>query len=118
MTSSTITRRYATLFALSALALAVAAPNAPASTGSSSPSQDLRSPDARDAAAGYDPEPVADAVPEPSGSGDGFDWVSGAIGAAAVGGLILLLFAFMNGRGVIAVSRREDGASAPGTRLP
>ena len=108
MTSSPITRRYAMLFALSALAIAVAAPNAPASTGPSSPSQDLRSPDARDAAAGYDPEPVADAVREPSGSGDGFDWVSAAIGAAAVGGLILLLVAFMNGRG--------DGVGRTGRR--
>ena len=115
MTNSSITRRYATLLALSALAVAVAAPNAPAFTGRSTPSQDqpsqslpsqdLRSPDTRDAADGYDPEPVAVAVPEPSGSGEGFDWVSAAIGAAAVGGLILLLVGFMNGRGGQGVGR-------------
>ena len=67
--------------------------------------QDLRSPDTRDVAIGYDPEPVAVAVPEPSGSGEGFDWVSAAIGAAAVGGLILLLVGFMNGRGGHGVGR-------------
>ena len=157
MTSSPITPRHATLFALSALAIAVAAPNAPAFTGPSTPSQDQpsqvaafagpalarharrrcragagaglggghagpASPDTRDVANGYDPkpvpvgttrtsarptratsrsaydpEPVAVAVPEPSG--EGFDWVSAAIGAAAIGGLILLLVGFMNGRG-------------------
>jgi hypothetical protein len=69
--------------------------------------QDLRSPDTRHVAIGYDPEPVAVAVPEPSGSGEGFDWVSAAIGAVAVGGLILLLVGFMNGRG-----GRAWGASA------
>ncbi len=161
MTRSSITRRYATLCALSALA--VAATNAPAFTGPSTQSQDqpsqvvgsqdlrspdtrdvaaaqepvsvarshdlrspdtrdaaaaqaqepvsvarshdLRSPDTRDAAIGHDPEPVAVAVAEPSGSGEGFDWVSAAIGAAAVGGLILLLLGFMNSRGGHGVGR-------------
>ena len=103
MTNSPITRRYATLLALSALAVA-GTPNAPAYTVPSAPSQDrpsqdLRSPDARDAAIGYDPEPVAVAVPEPSGSGERFDWVSAAIGGAAVGGLILLLCGLSIGRG-------------------
>jgi hypothetical protein len=159
MTSSPITRRYATLFALSALAVAVAAPNAPAVTGPSTPSQDLRSPDARDAAVaqaqepvsvgtqdlrspdtrdaasgydpkpvpvgttqdlrspdtrdvaiGYDPEPVAVAAPEPSGSGEGFDWVSAAIGAAAIGGLSLLRVGFMNGGGGHGVRIGRRGA--------
>jgi hypothetical protein len=50
-------------------------------------------------------EPAAVAVPEPSGSGEGFDWVSAALGAAAVGGLILLLVGFMNGRGGQGVGR-------------
>jgi hypothetical protein len=135
----TLTRRYATLFTVSALALA-GAPHAPAFTGPSTPSQDqpsqslpsqdlrspdardaatasgpspvavssghdLRSPDTRDAASGYDPKPVAVAVPKPSGSGEGFDWVSAAIGGAAVGGLILLLVGFMNGRGGHGVGR-------------
>ena len=138
MSSSPITRRYATLLALSALA--VAAPNTLASPGPSTPSedqpsqslawqdvrspdardaatgydpkpiplgttQDLRSPDVRDAAIGYDPEPVAVAVRAPSGSGEGFDWVSAAIGAAAVGGLILLLVGFMSGSGGQGVGR-------------
>ena len=153
MTNSPITRRCATLVALSALALA--APDAQSFTGPSTPSQDLRSPDARaaatasgpspdsvsrshdlrspdtrdaasgydpkpvpvgttqdlrspdtrDVAIGYDPEPVAVAVPEPSGSGEGFDWVSAAIGAAAVGGLILLLVGSMSGRGRHGVGR-------------
>jgi hypothetical protein len=55
--------------------------------------QDLRSPDTRDQAEGYNPalesQPVAD---EPSSPG-GFDWVSGAIGAAAAAGLSLVLMA-------------------------
>src|SRR5687767_5051961 len=64
MTSSPITRKCATLFALSALAVAITAPAAPAFTGPSTPSQqsqtsqDLRSPDTRDAATGYAPKPV------------------------------------------------------------
>lgn len=102
----TITRRCATLLALSALA--VAAPSAAAST----PPQDLRSPDTRDAASGYDPEPVA--VSEPSGSGRGFDWVSAAIGATAVSGLILLLAGFTNGGewdGMGRIRRRGGRAS-------
>jgi hypothetical protein len=140
MTRSPITRSYATFLALSALAVAVTATDAPAFTGPSmqwqdqpaqvvgsqdlgSPdtrdaaaaqaqepvsvarSHDLRSPDTRDAAIGYDPEPVAVAVPEPSGSGEGFDWVSAAIGAAAVGGLIRLLLGCMNSRGGHGVGR-------------
>jgi hypothetical protein len=55
--------------------------------------QDLRSPDTRDQAEGYNPalesQPVAD---EPSSPG-GFDWVSDAIGAAAAAGLSLVLMA-------------------------
>jgi hypothetical protein len=61
--------------------------------------QDLRSPDTRDRAVGYQPtvdsQPVVD---EPSAPG-GFDWVSAVIGAAAAGGLALVLMAvFGNGR--------------------
>lgn len=56
-------------------------------------SRDLRSPDVRDAAAGYDPQPV-DLPVTITGTGDGFDWVSAAIGGAVLGGLILLLVAF------------------------
>jgi hypothetical protein len=99
MTSSRSRRRCATLLALIALA---GAPSAAAS-----PSQDLRSPDARAAATGYDPEPVTVAAPEASDSGNGFDWISAAIGGAAVGGLILLLAGFSNGRGEHGVERRR-----------
>jgi hypothetical protein len=55
--------------------------------------QDLRAPDTRDQAEGYSPtlesQPVAD---EPSSPG-GFDWVSAAIGAVAAAGLSLMLMA-------------------------
>ena len=55
--------------------------------------QDLRSPDTRDQAEGYNPtlesQPVAD---EPSSPG-GFDWVSAAIGAVAAAGASLVLMA-------------------------
>ena len=56
-------------------------------------SSDLRSPDVRDAAAGYDPQPVNRTVTFTSPD-DGFDWLSAAIGGAVLGGLILLLVAF------------------------
>ena len=128
MSTSLITRTCATLITAGALAGAGFAPAASAMPAPSGPSQtpvgqDLRSPDTRDAASGYSPagvsEPVAVAqdlrspdtrdvasgydrqpVPEPigTGSGDGFDWVSGAIGAAVIGGLILLLLGFVGTR--------------------
>jgi hypothetical protein len=57
--------------------------------------QDLRSPDTRDAADGYapqvEPQPVADEPSEPSG----FDLVSAAIGAVAAGALSLMLMAIL-----------------------
>ena len=106
MTTSTTTRKSATLIAAAVMAAAAFAPSASATqdlrspdtrdaANGSSPSavQDLRSPDARDAAIGYAPQPVSEPVVT-GGSGDGFDWVSGAIGAAVVGGLILMLLAF------------------------
>ena len=59
--------------------------------------QDLRSPDTRDYANGYAPtleaEPVVD---EPTAPG-GFDWVSALIGAAAASGIALMLMAFFGG---------------------
>jgi hypothetical protein len=62
---------------------------------------DLRSPDTRDVANGYAPSVVS--VPVESSSSSGFDWLSAAIGAAAIGGLLLLLIAFrpthLGGRG-------------------
>jgi hypothetical protein len=70
-----------------------AAGDAPDSTA-----QDLRAPDTRDAAEGYsptlEPEPVAD---EPSSPG-GFDWVSAVIGAVAAGALSLVLMATLGMR--------------------
>jgi hypothetical protein len=62
-------------------------------------SHDLRSPDTRDVAIGYDPQPVAVDLRQPSRSGERFDWVTAAIGGAAVGGLILLLSGLSIGRG-------------------
>ena len=60
--------------------------------------QDLRSPDTRDQAEGYSPtlesQPVADKPSSPSG----FDWVSAAIGAVAAGGLSLVLMATLGMR--------------------
>ena len=59
--------------------------------------QDLRSPDTRDYANGYAPtfesQPVVDGPSTPSG----FDWVSALIGAAAATGIALLLMAFFGG---------------------
>jgi hypothetical protein len=59
--------------------------------------RDLRSPDARDAAEGYrpalEPQPPVD---EPS-SPDGFDWVSAAIGAAVGTGLLIALIVTVGG---------------------
>ena len=128
MTTSTTTRKSATLIAAAVIAAAAFAPSASAMPGlstelqsssvqdlrspdardaavGSSPAspvsepviQDLRSPDVRDAAIGYAPQPVSEPVVT-GGSGDGFDWVSGAIGAACIGGLILLLLAFTGTR--------------------
>ena len=63
------------------------------------PRQDLRSPDARDPADGYqpplEPQPAADEPSSPSG----FDWASAAIGAAAGTGLLLILLAAVAGSG-------------------
>jgi hypothetical protein len=59
--------------------------------------QDLRSPDTRDYANGYAPtldsQPVVDEPSTPSG----FDWVSALIGAAAASGIALMLMAFFGG---------------------
>jgi hypothetical protein len=67
--------------------------------GQGLPRQDLRSPDARDAADGYrptlEPQPAADQPSSPSG----FDWASAAIGAAAGTGLLLILLAAIAGSG-------------------
>ena len=72
------------------------------------PSQDLRSPDARDNAVGYSPslppEPVTASVSSPSG--DGFDWVSAALGAGAGA---LLLLALMGGVSVKRAHRPAGG---------
>jgi hypothetical protein len=137
MTTSLITRRRATLFATVAVACAAVAPAASAVTGPSTPTQasqsqdlrspdardaangyapasvevskatvDLRSPDARDAAVGYDPQPVSSPSPIVPDGGDGFDWVSAAIGAACVGGLILLVVG-LTGRGGFGGGRRH-----------
>jgi hypothetical protein len=62
-------------------------------------SQDLRSPDVRDVASGYSPAPASEPVSGTSSPADGgFDWVSAAIGVAAVGGVLILLFAAVGPR--------------------
>ena len=55
--------------------------------------QDLRSPDARDAARHYAPTVTESPITQPTG----FDWESGAIGAAAGTGLMVLALALAVG---------------------
>ncbi len=133
------TRTLATGLASAALALAAFAPTAtampelsgPAPSQQQAPAQDHRSPDARDAATrsarqsvpaqdhrSPDTRDVANGyaptyVPEPTTVGvpsDGFDWVSGAIGAAAIGGLILVLLAGIGTRRRFRHAPRPLGA--------
>ena len=66
---------------------------APGATPRSATGQDLRSPDARDGAEGYAPVLSEQPAPITAPSSEGFDWVSAAIGGAALGGLVILLFA-------------------------
>jgi hypothetical protein len=61
--------------------------------------QDLRSPDTRDAATGYGSTTAAQPVADASPASDGFDWTSAAIGAAAGAGLLLILIAAFAGTG-------------------
>ena len=102
MTTQT-TRRLATGLSAAVLACAAIAPGAVAQQDLRMPdtrdaatlsggTQDLRSPDTRDLAAGYSPAYVPEPVSS-SSSSSGFDWVSAAIGAAAIGGVILLVVA-------------------------
>jgi hypothetical protein len=71
--------------------------------------QDMRSPDAIDAAQDYHPVlgPQASAT-VPSTSSGGFDWVSASIGAAA--GTGLLIVALAAALGMRTVGRRRRGA--------
>jgi hypothetical protein len=73
-----------------------------ASQMSSAQPQDLRSPDTRDVAQDYAPPAPATPVAQ---SSDGFDWVSAAIGVAVVGGLLVLIAAAVTSRR--AVGRRH-----------
>ena len=57
--------------------------------------QDLRSPDTRDIAQDYAPPAPATPVAQ---SSDGFDWVSAAIGVAIVGGVLVLVIATVGSR--------------------
>lgn len=70
-------------------------------------SQDLRSPDARDAAAGRTTagSPVVDIVRIPARS-EGFDWGDAAIGGAVVGGVVLVGLGSLG-----AATRRRRGPS-------
>jgi hypothetical protein len=102
MFSAAYKKRLATALAGAALASAMVVSGASADPFTDSErqkveqfqgSQDLRSPDTRDQAEGYNPtlesQPVADEPAEPGG----FDWVSAAIGAVAAAGLSLVLMA-------------------------
>jgi hypothetical protein len=71
--------------------------------------QDLRSPDARDAGTGYSPPaavPVAAPIEVRAPDSGGFDWPSAAIGAG-----ILALVLLVAGAGVATVRRRADALS-------
>jgi hypothetical protein len=75
------------------------------------PGRDLRSPDARDAAEGRGsfnaPEVTVVKVTEPSPSGGGIDWGDAGIGAGGLLGLVLLALG-----STLAITRRRQ--SVPG----
>src|SRR5688500_14079493 len=54
------------------------------------PAQDLRSPDARDAASDLAPAPVESSVTIVRTQGDGFDWGDAGIGAGGILAVLLL----------------------------
>ncbi len=78
--------------------------------------QDLRSPDTRDAATGSGPTTAAQPLADTSPASDGFDWTSAAIGAAAGAGLLLVLIAAFTGTGKLGrrsiPTRGQSTASA------
>jgi hypothetical protein len=80
------------------------------SPAASSPGIDLRSPDARDAAAGIDlrrtPVPQVEVVQASSSSG--FDWGDAGIGAGGAVGIVLLALG-----GTVAVVRHRGGSINP-----
>ena len=88
-------------------------PDARDAATSAAPSVDLRSPDARDAAEGRSaadaPSVMVVRIPQPSHAGGGMDWGDAGIGAGAVVGLMLLAL----GSGLAIVHRRQ-GARAIG----
>ena len=61
--------------------------------------QDLRSPDTRDQAENYQPTPEPQPAADEPSSPSGFDWVSAAIGAAAGTALLVILLAGVAGTG-------------------
>lgn len=75
--------------------------------------QDLRSPDARDAADGRGtytaPDVMIVKVPEPAPADGGIDWADAGIGAGGLLGLVLLA-----GGGSLAVVHRRQGHAMPG----
>jgi hypothetical protein len=118
-----------TLHRTAAIALALTALGAPAAVaqeggGSWTPPRDMRSPDARDAAAGRGAYDVKDVAAfggrlSPAGASDsgrqnpapvaddgGIDWADAGIGAGVLGGLVLLA-----GGGVLVVHRRSAPAA-------
>ena len=61
--------------------------------------QDLRSPDTRDQAENYQPTPESQPAADEPASPTGFDWASAAIGAAAGTALLVMLLAAAAGTG-------------------
>lgn len=85
------------------------------------PRQDLRSPDARDYAEGRGafnaPEVTVVRVPEPAPSTGGLDWVDAGIGAGAMVGLMLLRRG-ARGRGDALRRGRSRSARGSPARVP
>jgi hypothetical protein len=86
-----------------------------AATAAEGPRQELRSPDARDASEGRGtftaPDVTVIAVPGRSPSSDGFQWWDAAIGAGALVALSLLVLA-----GTVGVRRRHGVGHAATVR--
>jgi hypothetical protein len=100
MTRTFRTSRLAVALAGAALATVALAPGATAI-----PYEDLRSPDTRDAAAGYSATTASQPAVDTPPASDGFDWTSAAIGAAAGAGLLLILIAAF--AGTVKLGRRS-----------
>jgi hypothetical protein len=102
---------------IAAVAIAITALGAPAAAnakvigGGGSPPQDLRSPDARDAAEGRGTFNAPDVVvvskqsDAPAATNDGIDWADVGIGGGAMGAIVLIA------SGGVLVARRRSTAA-------